>query len=92
MPFSNEATELTRNLVDHKVVRIKLLRRDQYKRIVGKVTTPGFLPFMTRKDVTMKLVERGLATLYTGGGAEYDVSIVVVKSFSYCGRCAMYVG
>lgn len=81
MPFSDEATELTRNLVDHKVVRIKLLRRDQYKRIVGKVTTPGFLPF-TKKDVTMKLVERGLATLYTGGGAEYDVSSHVL---SYCG-------
>ena len=73
MPFGDEATEFTRQLVDHKVVRIKLLRKDQYNRAVAKVTTKGFLPF-TKKDVTLQLAERGLATLYTGGGAEYDVS------------------
>lgn len=73
MPFGDEATEFTRHLVDHKVVRIKLLRKDQYNRAVAKVTTKGFLPF-TKKDVTLQLAERGLATLYTGGGAEYDVS------------------
>jgi endonuclease YncB( thermonuclease family) len=73
MPFGDEAKEFTDKLINNKVVRIKLLRKDQYNRAVAKVSTPGFLPF-TRKDVTLQLAERGLATLYTGGGAEYDVS------------------
>jgi endonuclease YncB( thermonuclease family) len=30
-----------------------------------------FPPF-SRKDVSVQLSQRGLATLYTGGGAEYD--------------------
>ena len=72
MPFGDEAKEFTRQLVDQKIVRIKLLRKDQYSRVVAKVTIKGFLPF-TKKDVTLELAERGLATLYTGGGAEYDV-------------------
>lgn len=73
MPLAQEATDFTRNLVDNRLVRIKLLRRDQYNRAVAKVTTRGLLPF-TKNDVTLKLAERGLATMYTGGGAEYDVS------------------
>ena len=36
-PMADEATEFTRKLVDKKVVRIKLLRRDQYNRAVAKV-------------------------------------------------------
>ena len=77
MPFGDEAKEFTRKLVDHKVVRIKLLRKDQYNRVVAKVTIKGFLPF-TKKDVTLQLAERGLATLYTGGGAEYDVRRILL--------------
>jgi endonuclease YncB( thermonuclease family) len=73
MPYGDAAKEFTEQLINNKVVRIKLLRKDQYNRAVAKVTTPGFLPF-TKKDVTLQLAERGLATLYTGGGAEYDVS------------------
>jgi endonuclease YncB( thermonuclease family) len=37
MPMADEATEFTRKLVDKKVVRVKLLRRDQYNRAVAKV-------------------------------------------------------
>ena len=53
------------------MVRIKLLRKDQYNRAIAKVSTKGFLPF-TKKDVSLQLAEQGLATLYSGGGAEYD--------------------
>jgi len=70
-PYGKEATDYTRGMVDGKVVRVKLLRKDQYNRAVAKVTTPGFLPF-TKQDVSVKLAENGLATLYIGGGAEYD--------------------
>ena len=89
MPFADEATDFTRDLVDTKIVRIKLLRRDQYNRAVAKVTTKGFLPF-TKKDVTLQLAERGLATLYTAGGAEYDVSIVnLVLFLTRASRCSL---
>eukprot|EP00978_Attheya_sp_CCMP212_P028384 scaffold97855_cov67-Attheya_sp.AAC.1 len=38
MPEAETATQYTKNLVDGKIVRVKLLRRDQYNRAVGKVT------------------------------------------------------
>ena len=38
MPKAEEARDWTKNLVDGKVVKVKLLRRDQYGRVVGKVT------------------------------------------------------
>jgi endonuclease YncB( thermonuclease family) len=71
MPMANEAMEFTRQLVDKKVVRVKLLRKDQYNRVVGKVFVKGRIPFV-KSDLTLRLAERGYATLYTGGGAEYD--------------------
>ena len=70
-PYAKEATDYTRSMVDGKIVRLKLLRKDQYQRAVAKVTTRGALPF-TKIDVSVQLAEQGLATLYTGGGAEYD--------------------
>jgi endonuclease YncB( thermonuclease family) len=71
MPMAHEATEFTRRLVDQKVVRVKLLRRDQYNRAVAKVFVKGWFPF-TKCDISIRLAEQGYATLYTGGGAEYD--------------------
>jgi endonuclease YncB( thermonuclease family) len=72
-PFAEEATAVTSKLVLNQKVRIKLLSRDQYGRAVGKVQTElqTFPPF-TRKDVSMELARQGLATLYTGGGSQYD--------------------
>ena len=73
-PFGDEAKQFTSNLVLGKQVRITLLRKDQYGRAVSKVETPRplILPFLKRKDVSVELVDRGLATIYTGGGAEYS--------------------
>jgi endonuclease YncB( thermonuclease family) len=91
MPLADEATDYTYELVNDRVVRIKLLRRDQYNRAVAKVTTKGILPF-TKKDVTLKLAERGLATLYTGGGAEYDVRVCIRMLVCFCIVCIYKVG
>jgi endonuclease YncB( thermonuclease family) len=80
-PFAEEAKQVTQDLVLHKLVAVKLLRRDKYNRIVGQVetcvvattTTTTTAPYCNNPiDVSMELVARGLATLYTGGGAEYD--------------------
>mmetsp|Transcript_5191 Transcript_5191/g.7237 ORF Transcript_5191/g.7237 Transcript_5191/m.7237 type:complete len:251 (-) Transcript_5191:71-823(-) len=65
-PFAKEATEYTSNQVLDKVVRVKLLRKDQYDRVIGEVITPNNL------DLSVSLAEKGLASLYTGGGREYD--------------------
>ena len=72
MPFASEAKEFTQSIVGDKVVKIKLLRKDQYGRAVAKVEVKRrFLPFLKR-DLTMELAKNGYGTLYTGGGAEYD--------------------
>jgi endonuclease YncB( thermonuclease family) len=39
MPLADEAKEFTKSLVGDKVVRVKMLKRDRYSRVVGKVTT-----------------------------------------------------
>lgn len=79
-PFAKEATDWTSNQVLDKVVSVKLLRKDQYARVVGKVTTQNkLLPFL-KKDLSASLAEKGLASLYTGGGREYDGNKEVLKN------------
>ena len=72
-PFAEEAKEITYDLILGRKVQIKLLRKDQYGRAIGKVLTSlrVFPPF-SRKDISVELTQRGLATIYTGRGAEYD--------------------
>lgn len=62
------------------VVHVKLLGKDQYSRIIGRVTTiiPKRKLFgiittgREEEDLSVGLIEQGLASLYTGGGAKYD--------------------
>ncbi|KAL7531767.1 hypothetical protein ACHAXR_004219, partial [Thalassiosira sp. AJA248-18] len=71
-PYSHEAKQYISDRVYDKVVRVKLLRKDQYSRVVGRVTARNtFLPFL-KTDLSKGLVEKGYASIYTGGGAEYD--------------------
>lgn len=78
-PFASEAAEYTSTQVLDKVVRVKLLRKDQYARVVGRVTTRNnILPFL-KTDLSASLAEKGLASLYTGGGAEYDDQRTVLE-------------
>lgn len=74
-PFAEESKDLISSLVLDKKVSVKLLRRDQYGRAVANVRTSRTLksfPPLIKKDLSVELTKRGLATLYTGGGAEYD--------------------
>jgi endonuclease YncB( thermonuclease family) len=72
-PFANEAKDFTSQLVMGKTVKLKLLRKDQYGRALAKVEGGrSFMPPFRKKDVSVELVRNGLATVYTGGGAEYD--------------------
>lgn len=63
--FAPEAKEETQRLIYHDVVAVTLLRKDQYSRAICRVQTAN------GKDVSKILLEKGLAELYTGGGAEY---------------------
>jgi len=79
-PYGEEAKQFTTNLVYHKMVKITFLRKDQYGRAVAGVETVGggllrWLPGFGPKDLSMELATAGLAELYTGGGAEYNVSL-----------------
>jgi len=38
MPFADEARKYTQSLVDEKIVQVKMLRRDRYARVIGRVT------------------------------------------------------
>jgi endonuclease YncB( thermonuclease family) len=72
-PFAEEAKEFASHLILDQKVKVTLLRKDRYGRALGKVQTQlQKFPPLSRKDLSMELIQRGLATLYTGGGAEYD--------------------
>lgn len=75
MPFGEDAKEFTSDMVFHKMVKVTLLRRDQYNRCVAVVeTVPDSMwgRLVTgSKDLSLELATAGLAELYTGGGAVY---------------------
>ncbi|KAG7352118.1 SNase-like nuclease [Nitzschia inconspicua] len=73
-PFAEEAKQVTSDLVLGKTVKVTLLKKDQYGRALAMVETPRnrFVPFLGRQDLSEELVRRGLATIYTGGGAQYN--------------------
>lgn len=72
MFMGQEAKAYVQERLDSKVVKVKMLRKDQYGRVVGKVSVGRTIPFLPRIDLSVDLAKRGFATLYTGGGAEYD--------------------
>lgn len=83
--FAQEAKQFTSDLLYHRMVKITFLRKDQYRRAVAVVETLGrggpllsWIPGLRPRDVSVELAAAGLAELYTGGGAEYNVSRVTL--------------
>jgi micrococcal nuclease len=72
-PFAEEAKQLSSNLALGKKVSIKLLQKDQYGRAIANVQSGEI-------DLSMELIQRGLAVLYTGKGAEYDGNRAILES------------
>jgi endonuclease YncB( thermonuclease family) len=68
-PYSREARDYVVDAAYGEMARVKLLGRDRYNRVVGRVTI-GNAPF--EEDLSRGLLLRGYASLYTGGGARYD--------------------
>ncbi len=74
-PFGNDAKEFTSRMIAHQVVKITLLRKDQYGRAVAMVETVPPNILTSSKDLSIELARQGYAELYTGGGFEYNVRI-----------------
>ncbi|RUS25692.1 hypothetical protein BC938DRAFT_471785 [Jimgerdemannia flammicorona] len=70
-PFSIEARAwLTKEVLNRDVI-VRLLSRDQYQRVVGMAFVRRYpFPF-PRRNVSLEMLRAGLATVYTGKGAEY---------------------
>jgi micrococcal nuclease len=76
--FAKEAKEFVESCILNREVQVKLLSKDQYGRVVGrlKYRSTGILSwFQDDKDVSEEVLRRGLATVYRQGGAQYDGSI-----------------
>uniref|UniRef100_A0A7S3Q8J6 TNase-like domain-containing protein n=2 Tax=Chaetoceros debilis TaxID=122233 RepID=A0A7S3Q8J6_9STRA len=73
MPAADDAKEWTRALVNGKVVKVTLLQKDQYNRVLGEVTTTtSSAAAAIGTDLSIGLAHNGYATMYKGAGAEYD--------------------
>lgn len=68
-PFAVEAREYLRTLINGQRVRVKLLGRDRYGRIIATVSLTSLWAF--RRDVGEMILREGLATIYRGTDACY---------------------
>mmetsp|Transcript_1022 Transcript_1022/g.1477 ORF Transcript_1022/g.1477 Transcript_1022/m.1477 type:complete len:245 (+) Transcript_1022:23-757(+) len=59
-------------LPEGRKVKIKLLSRDRYGRAVARITYRTGIFGLCTDDISEALLREGLATVYTGGGAQYD--------------------
>lgn len=68
-PFAEEARDFLAKLVKNKTLIVKLHSVDQYDRVVASVYIRQFWFF--KKNLSLSLVENGLATVYRAQGAQY---------------------
>ncbi|KAI9745191.1 MAG: putative endonuclease lcl3 [Claussenomyces sp. TS43310] len=68
-PHSAEALQWLKNYIINRRVRAYVYRRDQYDRIVARVSVRRFF---LRRDVGLEMLKAGLATIYEAkSGAEF---------------------
>jgi endonuclease YncB( thermonuclease family) len=72
-PYAQEGKDFLSSLILDKTVEIRLLSKDQYNRAISEVETGSV-------DVSLALLQRGLATMYTGKGAQYDGKRELMKA------------
>ncbi|CAD6574725.1 MAG: putative endonuclease lcl3 [Cyphobasidiales sp. Tagirdzhanova-0007] len=70
-PFSEEALSLLTDMVLHRNVKIEMLSKDQYARIVSMVYVRNPIWWPLRKNVSLEMLKAGLAEVYVNSGAEY---------------------
>lgn len=68
-PLGDEVKNFAKSKLLDKKVKVKVLSRDQYQRVVGTVSySTGFF---SRKDISEELLSKGYAFVYRQGGAQY---------------------
>lgn len=68
-PYSKEAFEWLTEMIQQQRVRAYIYRRDQYDRVVARVTVRKWL---SNKDIGLEMLKMGLATVYEAkSGAEF---------------------
>ena len=67
-PYAEEAQAWLTNYVLHRRVRVQLLARDRYERVVCSVK---IWRWGWRRDVSLEMAKAGWAELYDNAGAEY---------------------
>ncbi len=73
--FSEEAKALTETKLRGRDVDVKLLSKDQYGRVIGRIKYKEsylFGLFSSDHDIGEELLREGLAVVYRQGGAQYD--------------------
>ena len=70
-PFGLEAKEALKALLGHGRIGLKILQPDQYGRAVGQIFVPKKRPWGRPTMVDEFMLKKGLAEVYTGGGAVY---------------------
>jgi endonuclease YncB( thermonuclease family) len=85
-PYGDDAKQYTYDTIYHKMVKVTLLQKDKYGRVVGVVETIGNNN-VPPKDLSIELAKQGLAELYTGGGAQYWVRHNDCLVIAYCTNC-----
>jgi micrococcal nuclease len=68
--YGLEAKEYATKKLLGKSVKVKLLKKDQYNRVLGVVRYSD--NFISSADISEELLKQGLATVYRQGGAQYD--------------------
>ncbi|KAI9501068.1 putative endonuclease lcl3 [Coemansia spiralis] len=69
-PLAKEAKQHLYDQLTGRSVTVKPLAKDQYGRIVASVTYRSWM--IAKKNAAHEMLKAGLATLYTGGNAQYD--------------------
>lgn len=74
-PFGEEAKTKLQDLIENKMILVRLLSKDQYGRAVGQVYAPSRIPLLLwgqrRRGVDEIMLQAGLAEVYQGMGAVY---------------------
>lgn len=97
MAFANEAKDYTMSKINGKIVHVKLLRKDQYSRVVGKVLTDECYP-VTSIDNTIIRSSSSLLDIVPACMPNYDnldLSLALARngySTLYTGKGAEYDG
>jgi endonuclease YncB( thermonuclease family) len=71
-PYGDAAKDYLASMVDDRIVRVRILQKDQYGRAVAQIRAGRhWYSFWQSPHVDERMLKAGLAEVYRGGGAVY---------------------